>query len=188
MDREDFTESAPGSLVTSTIQGTETPAFVPDDLATIDIDQGRLVNEIGQAMRELGALDHLGPIAGSGNMLIEAFARKEAVQSSRIEGTQVTLADVYRYEAEQAVGEDSGDNEGARQAKNYLNALETGLSALESDGQVTRETLCRMHAILLDGVRSEDPSPGEPRTEQNWLAPYEGAQVSDASFVPPPPN
>lgn len=125
MDQNRFTENAPGELVTTTVDGYETLSFLPDNLDVIELDQGDFTKEIGQAMRLLGALEYLGPKAGSSTMLIEAFARKEAVQSSRIEGTQVTLSDMYRYEAQRAVGEASSDSEGARQAENYLNALQT---------------------------------------------------------------
>jgi len=95
MDQDQFTENAPGELVTTTVDGYESFSFIPDDLDAIDLDQGDFTKEIGQAMRMLGALEYLGPKAGSSTMLIEVFARKEAVQSSRIEGTQVTLSDVY---------------------------------------------------------------------------------------------
>jgi len=188
MDRNRFAESAPGELVTTTIDGHDTPSFIPDSLSTIELDQGGFTKEIGQAMRMLGALEYIGPKAGSSTMLIEAFARKEAVHSSRIEGTQVTLSDMYRYEAQRAVGEASSDHEGARQAENYLKALQTGLKAIEQDERITVDTLCEMHSILLDGVRSEDPSPGEIRDQQNYLAPFEDADISQATFVPPPPT
>ncbi|MFT4963002.1 MAG: Fic family protein [Halobacteriales archaeon] len=188
MDPDRFTENAPGELVTTTVDGYESSSFIPDDLHAIDLDQGDFTKEIGQAMRMLGALEYLGPKAGSSTMLIEAFARKEAVQSSRIEGTQVTLSDVYRYEAQQAVGEATSDTEGARQAKNYLTAFQTGLNAIDQDEQITTDTLCEMHSILLDGVRSEDPSPGEIRDIQNYLAPFEAADISQATFVPAPPK
>lgn len=111
----------------------------------------------------LGALDYLGPKAGSHAMIIEAFARKEAIYSSRIEGTQVTLSDVYRYEAQQAIGEATGDTEGAQQATNYLAALELGLDAIAADEQITIDTLCEMQGVLLKDVRSEDPTPGTIR-------------------------
>ena len=188
MDRGDFTADAPGELVDIVANGYETVAFVPHDLDTIHLDQGAFTNEIGQAMRMLGALEYIGPKAGSNTMLVEAFARKEAVQSSRIEGTQVTLADMYRYEARQTVGERTADTEGARQAKNYLDALRRGLKLLSARGEITTEALCEMQAILLDGVRSEDPAPGEIRHTQNYIAPFEDAAISRATFVPPPPE
>ncbi|MFC3958844.1 Fic family protein [Halovivax cerinus] len=188
MDRDQFTEAAPGTLVTTTANGYETPSFVPDSLADVDVDQGELVAEIGQAMRMLGALDYLGPKAGSHTMIIEAFARKEAIYSSRIEGTQVTLSDVYRYEAQRAIGEASGDTEGARQATNYLAALELGLEAIADDERITVDTLCEMQGVLLDDVRSEDPAPGSLRRRQNYLAPFESADIRQATFVPPPPD
>lgn len=188
MDKSGFTDAAPGELVQTTVDGYDTPAFVPDELTAIQLDESKFTDEIGQAMRMLGALDYLGPKIGSSTMLVEAFARKEAVQSSRIEGTQVTLSDMYRYEAHRSVGEEMSDDEGARQARNYLSALQTGLNMIETDNKITTDTICRMHSILLDDVRSEDPSPGELRQSQNYLAPFEDAPISQATFVPPPPE
>lgn len=187
MDADDFGPDAPGELVTTSVDGYETLAFVPDPLPPAELDEGEFVDEVGQAMRALGQLDTIGPLAASNTMLVEAFARKEAVQSSRIEGTEVTLSDVYRYEA-QGDGTSSDENEGARQAKNYLSALEEGLSAVEAGEDVTSSLLCDMQRTLLSGVRSEDPKPGELRSEQNYLAPFENAPISQATFVPPPPK
>jgi len=187
MDADDFGPDAPGELVTTSVDGYETLAFVPDPLPPAELDEGEFVDEVGQAMRALGQLDTIGPLAASNTMLVEAFARKEAVQSSRIEGTEVTLSDVYRYEA-RGDGTPSDEDEGARQAKNYLSALEQGLSAVEDGEDVTSSLLCGMQRTLLSGVRSEDPKPGELRSEQNYLAPFENAPISQATFVPPPPK
>lgn len=186
MNAADFAADAPGRLVTTAVDGHETQAFVPDPLPPANLDEGEFIDEVGHAMRALGQLDTIGPLAGSNTMLIEAFARKEAVQSSRIEGTQVTLSDVYLFEARQDTAA-TVDTEGARQAKNYLSALEAGLSAVEDGSDVTTTLLCDMHETLLTGVRSEDPEPGAVRGEQNYLAPYQNAPISQATFVPPPP-
>lgn len=187
MDADDFAANAAGRLISTSVDGYETKAFVPDPLPPTDLDEGEFIGEVGHAMRALGQLDTIGPLAGSNTMLVEAFARKEAVQSSRIEGTQVTLSDVYRFEAQQD-NVATADTEGAKQAKNYLSALESGLSAVDDGSDVTAALLCDMHGTLLDGVRSEDPEPGELRGEQNYLAPYENAPISQATFVPPPPT
>ena len=188
MKWSDFTGDAPGELVDTTVNGQTVPAFVPDDLSADVVDDGGFVNEIGQAMRSIGELDALGPIAGSNRMLVEAFARKEAVQSSRIEGTEVTLSDMYRYEAQQSMGEPTARNEGARQAENYLQALDFGLDQISGGETITTSLLCEMHEILLEEVRSEDPSPGELRELQNYIAPFGDAPITQATFVPPPPD
>ena len=188
MDAGDFTTDAPGELVDTVVDGQQVPAFVPDDLSADVVDDGRFVTEVGQAMRATGKLDVVGPMAGSNRMLVEAFARKEAVQSSRIEGTEVTLSDMYRYEARQSAGETTRDDDGARQATNYLAALDFGLRAIENGDPITTDLLCDMHGTLLEGVRSGDPDPGAVRDSQNYIAPFEGAPIARATFVPPPPD
>lgn len=186
MDATEFTPDAPGRLVKTTVDGYETNAFVPDALPPRELDEAEFIDEVGQAMRALGQLDTIGPLAGSNTMLVEAFARKEAVQSSRIEGTQVTLSDMYRYEAARAAGSATEDD-GAQQASNYLQALEQGLEAVREGDAISESLLCDMHETLLTGVRSEDPDPGELRERQNYLAPFADAPISQATFVPPPP-
>jgi Fic family protein len=187
MDEDEFALDAPGQLIEVTVDDYSTPAFVPDDLPPTDLNHGDFINEVGQAMLALGQLGAIGPLAGSNTILVEGFARKEAVQSSRIEGTQVTLSDMYQYEAKQTSGTDI-DTEGARQAKNYLKSLEHGLNVVQSGQAITVSLLCEMHEILLDGVRSGDPNPGEFRQSQNYLAPFEDADITRATFVPPPPE
>lgn len=186
MNEDEFTSNAPGRLVETSVDGHSIPAFVPDDLPPADLDYAEFINEVGHSMLALGRLGTIGPLAGSHTMLVEGFARKEAVQSSRIEGTQVTLSDMYQYEAKRNIGQ-GVDNEGARQAKNYLDALDHGLDAVRNGREITVSLLCETHEILLDGVRSADPNPGEFRRSQNYLAPFEDADVTRATFVPPPP-
>lgn len=67
-------------------------------------------------------------------MLINPFIRKEAVLSSRIEGTRATLADVYAYEAGEGNTVQDTIRGDVREALNYVQAMEKGLAALEDTG------------------------------------------------------
>lgn len=184
MRRDQFTTDAPGRIVTTATSEGDSPAFIPNRLPP-ELDDGSLLNSLADAAQALGRLHGIGPRVGSNRVLIEPFARKEALESSKIEGTQATLSDIYAYEA----GEERlirGDNrEGAREVLNYLDALRYGLEAVDAGEDISIELICEMHRRLLTGVRGERANPGEIRTEQNWIGPPD---VRRARYVPPPPE
>jgi Fic family protein len=185
MDRDDFDETAPGEIVpTTTPKGTYS-AFQPDPLPP-SISTEQLITPLAEATQALGRLHGIGPRVGSREILIEPFIRKEALESSQIEGTQATLSDIYAYEAgqEALIAEDR--RQGTQEVVNYLHALTHGLGAITSGDPITVELLCQMHYRLLSGVRGDEADPGELRTTQNFIGstPY----IQDARYVPPSPN
>ncbi len=100
----------------------------------------------------------------------------EAVASSRIEGTQASVSDVF--EARATGGRATGD---VKEVSNYIAALDHGIARLSSLPVSTR-LICEMHRILLTGVRGQEPTPGELRISQNWIGTNNPAS---AMFVPP---
>jgi len=103
------------------------------------------------------------------------------VASTRIEGAQASLAEVYDAEAG-----DQPLNADIEEVVNYLHAMETGLLRLQTLPVSTR-LLREMHAVILAGVRGRERQPGELRSTQNWVG-AAGATIETASFVPPPPD
>jgi len=185
MDRDDFEETAPGEIVpTTTRKGTHS-AFKPDSLPpTVTTDQ--LITPLAEATQALGRLHGIGPRVGSREILIEPFIRKEALESSQIEGTHATLSDIYAYEAGQEALIDEDRRQGTQEVVNYLHALTHGLDTITAGEPITVGLLCEMHHRLLSGVRGDEANPGELRTSQNFIGstPY----IQDARYVPPPPN
>jgi len=185
MDRDDFEETAPGEIVPTTTPKGTFPAFKPDLLPpTVSTDQ--LITPLAEATQALGRLHGIGPRVGSREILIEPFIRKEALESSQIEGTHATLSDIYAYEAGQEALIDEDRRQGTQEVVNYLHALTHGLDAITAGEPITVELLCGMHHRLLSGVRGDEANPGELRTSQNFIGstPY----IQDARYVPPPPN
>ncbi|MFA9518687.1 Fic family protein [Halopenitus sp. H-Gu1] len=185
MERDDFDETAPGEIVpTTTPKGTYS-AFRPDPLSP-SISTEQLITPLAEATQALGRLHGIGPRVGSREILIEPFIRKEALESSQIEGTHATLSDIYAYEAGQEALIDEDRRQGTQEVVNYLHALTHGLDAITAGDPITTELLCEMHDRLLSGVRGDEANPGELRTTQNFIGstPY----IQDARYVPPPPN
>jgi len=108
--------------------------------------------------------------------------RKEAVLSSRIEGTQSTLADLMLFEMEEAPGVPLDD---VTEVSNYVAALEHGLARLRAGFPLSNRLIREIHAVLLSRGRGSGKSPGEFRRSQNWIG---GSRPANATFVPPPPH
>ncbi|MEZ4553759.1 MAG: Fic family protein [Dehalococcoidia bacterium] len=174
----DFGTAAPGDLVTIS-GGVE--AFVPHPLPRVLTLEPDLVYLLDQASRSAATLSGVGEALLNPHLLIAPFTRREAVLSSRIEGTQASLTDVYLFEAT-----GRGDRGDAREVANYVRAMSTGLEMLEELPVCVR--LAReLHGVLLEGVRGEDKRPGELRDRQVWIA-SPGTPIESARFVPPPPE
>jgi len=179
MNPNDFLQSAPGRLV-KTSQGYWT--FLVNPLPPELAWSGALVTLHSEAERELARLALSGKDFPHPHILTRPFIRNEAVISSRIEGTQATLADLYAYEAEQmSFLEPSSD---AREVYNYVRALDHGLERVKTL-PISLRLVRELHAKLMEDVRGEIMRPGEFRSSQNWIGPA-GCTLETASYVPPP--
>jgi Fic family protein len=185
MDRADFSDDAPGEIIPSTTEQGNYSAFRPDSLPP-ELDAEGLISPLANATQALGRLHGIGPRVGSREVLIEPFMRKEALESSQIEGTHATLSDIYAYEADQKALIDEDRRQDTQEVVNYLSALTHGLSAITADEPITVDLLRQMHDRLLSGVRGEETNPGELRTTQNYIGTK--TYIENARYVPPPPN
>jgi len=156
-------------------------AFLPDPLPpTLELTW-ELAREISAADRSLSELAGIGRTLPNPHLLIRPFMTREAVLSSRIEGTQASLSDLFYFEAASAPPRKDSD---VYEVHNYIRALEHGLKRL-SELPVCMRLLREMHAELMHGVRGAHLTPGKLRTSQNWIGPG-NCTLNDAKFVPPP--
>jgi Fic family protein len=187
LNPESFKESSSGRLL-QVGKGEEAYwSFIPNPLPPSLPLTSEMVCTLSNADRALGELAGLGRTLPA--LFINPFIRREAVLSSRIEGTQADIKDLYAYEAGQkllysGLKPASLDSD-VKEVKNYVRALEFGL-----DRQKTLPVCLRLirevHEILLEGIRGERATPGEFRRSQNWIG-LPGSTIKDAIFVPPPP-
>ncbi|MGH7428772.1 MAG: Fic family protein, partial [Candidatus Methylomirabilaceae bacterium] len=117
------------------------------------------------------------------HLLIRPFVRREAVLSSRIEGTQATLGELLAAEAGAAVERSPAD---LREVGNYVVALEHGIQRLKKL-PLSLRLVRELHEKLMRGVRGDQATPGEFRRLQNWIGPP-GCTLANAVYVPPPPS
>jgi Fic family protein len=137
------------------------------------------VRLLADAEASLGRLAGVGQLVPNPHLLIRPYLIREALSSTRIEGTQASLADVFEV---QASGETP--NADVEEVLNYIDALEWGLGQLGKLPLGVR-LIREMHGRLLAGVRGRERTPGKFRRTQNWVG-ESGSTVETARFVPPP--
>jgi len=156
-------------------------AFVPAPLPP-ELDwTAKLIGALSDADRLVGRLAGEGGRLSNPHILIRPFVRREAVLSSRIEGTQATLGELLASEAGAAVDRSPED---LREVGNYVVALEHGISRLKKLPLCVRLTR-ELHEKLMTGVRGHTAAPGHFRTIQNWIG-KPGSTIATASYIPPP--
>ena len=158
-------------------------AYIPDPLPPPIVWSTKLVAVLSAADRAVGRLAGEGRRLPNPHILIRPFVRREAVLSSRIEGTQATLGELLAAEAGAAVARSPED---LREVGNYVVALEYGVERLQTL-PLSLRLVRELHENLMRGVRGGAATPGEFRRSQNWIGPA-GCTISEASFVPPPPE
>ena len=153
-------------------------AFVPQPLPrTVELSAATILL-LSEADRALGRLAGAGRLLPNPHLLLQPYIAREALASSRIEGTQASLSDVFDAQARNT---QTGP---VLEVTNYIRALEHGLDRLDAL-PVSRRLLCEVHEILLAGVRGQERRPGEVRSSQNWIGSPDN-RPETALFVPPP--
>lgn len=162
-------------------------SFVPNPLPPMLAFDSALIRLLSDADRALGELAGLGRALPNPHLLINPFIRREAVLSSRIEGTQTDLAELYAFEAGQLALpglKPTSAHADAQEVLNYVRALEYSLARV-SELPVSLRLIREAHERLMQGVRGNQATPGEFRRTQNWIG-APGCALNDATYVPPP--
>jgi Fic family protein len=139
-----------------------------------------LINLLSQADRQLGRLDMYSEYIPNIDLFISMHVLKEAIQSSKIEGTQTNIEEAL-LDRKDVNAEKRDDWE---EVQNYINALNRAITNLEKlpfSSRLIKQT----YETLLQGVRGKHKLPGEFRKSQNWIG---GASINDAAFIPPVHN
>ena len=161
---------------------TEYLSFMPSALPpvpSLELDSGSLELLIA-ANRSLALLDGLSSRIPNVNLFISMYVRKEALMSSQIEGTQATLEDILDPLL------DDNTKRNVAEVVNYIKATEFAINRLKElplCNKLIRET----HAVLMEGVRGQEKTPGEFRRSQNWIGAY-GSTLKNALYIPPSPE
>lgn len=157
--------------------------YTPDTLPLVGLDYARLIPHIGPANAALARYDGLLQSVINPGVMLSPLTNREAVLSSKIEGTQATVDEVLEYEAGLEFGGKKGED--IQEIVNYRKTLVIA-SEYVQERPITLALVKQMHAVLMDSVRGANKTPGEFRRDQNWIGPV-GCTIEQASFVPPSP-
>jgi len=152
--------------------------FVPNKVSSSWVWNNQQINTLlEKAAIRLGELNSFARLVPNIDLFIQLHVTKEAVVSSRIEGTQTKIDEALLNEEEISPERRDDWNE----VHNYIKAINKAIKELEKL-PISSRLIRKTHGILLNSVRGEHKQPGEFRTSQNWIG---GSSPADAKFVPP---
>ena len=152
--------------------------FIPNEVNTQWIWKDPTLNTLlEKASVKLGELNSYARFVPNVNLFIQLHVTKEAVISSKIEGTQTKIDEALLPEGEV----NPERRQDWKEVNNYISALNDAISELK-ELPLSSRLIRKAHKTLMEGVRGEYKLPGEYRTSQNWIG---GANLADAAFIPP---
>ncbi len=172
-------EQSPAGKVLKSPKGFK--AFLPNSLPPEILWNNQVVGALSRADFLLGKLAREGNKLPNPHLLMRPFITREAVLSSKIEGTHATIGEILAHNAGVDVKHDPDD---LQEVKNYIVALDYGLKRL-NELPLSLRLIKEVHEHLMQGVRGSHATPGEFRRTQNWIGPP-GCTLNAAKFVPPP--
>lgn len=178
MDSKHFGVGYPGRLV-EIAQPRKDWAFIPAPLPQDWSFDPMLWPLLVEAKESLGTLNGIGQTLADPQLLLRPLRRREAIASSKIEGTYVTPERLALYELHPTEPTNADDRRADwHEVLNYSSALEYGQKELQNM-PICNRLIRGMHGILMQGVRGRGTSPGEFRRWQVQLG-------STGRFIPPP--
>jgi len=157
---------------------------IPQLLPLKELNWVRFIKLIGQANAELARYD--GILQGIVNpvVLLSPLTTKEAVISSKMEGTIASLHEVLEFEAAPDPANEKYHD--IHEIINYREAMHYAVTWLDQK-PLTLNLIKEIHSILLNSVRGRDKRRGNFRTGQNYIG-KPGASIEEAMYVPPEPR
>lgn len=160
-----------------------TPQKLPIDLSNLNWQAVAI--KIGQANSSLAYYNGILNSIPNPAIFLSPLETKEAVLSSRIEGTITTVDEVLKYEVD-LKPESINKQEDIIEVLNYRKATRAAKEWLNRDLPFNLTLICAIQNELIDGARGKDKHPGEIRKEQVWIGP-KGCSIEKAAYVPPEP-
>ena len=171
-----------GHLTTNLSGEMAYKSFVPTPLPpkpSIELTED-MINLLIKANSQLAVLESLATRIPNVELFVSMYVRKEALMSSQIEGTQATLEDVLDPMIE------ANTNRNVADVVNYIKATEFAIKRL-NELPLCNRLIKETHAVLMEGVRGQEKSPGEFRRSQNWIG-GQGSTLKNARYIPPSPD
>lgn len=162
--------------------------YEAENLPLIDkINYNEFTRQLVNANSAVAKFDGILESIINKDLFLNPLSKKEAVLSSKIEGTQATITDIYEIEADITKAKMDSKYDDFIEITNYNKAIEYAVEELDEKQKISLWMIRNTHKILLAGVRGRDKTPGEFRKDQNWIGKL-GCGIEEASFVPVSPE
>ncbi|MCA9376749.1 Fic family protein [Candidatus Nomurabacteria bacterium] len=158
--------------------------FKPHKLPIKDLDWDKFLEHIGEANRAVAKFDGYMQSIPKARILLSPLTTKEAVLSSKIEGTQASLEDVLKYEA--SPNKKTDKYEDIQEVLNYRKAMNMAIDKLD-ELPLSARLIKENHKVLMQDARGSDKTPGEFRTGPVYIG-NPALGLDHASHVPPEAN
>ena len=154
--------------------------FVPKLLPPVISYDKELIMLLALAERKVGELKGKGSELGNLHIFIRAYLKREAVLSSKIEGTLASLEDLNKHEIVGNIGQNVAEKLRLYEVINYVNALDMSLNSIRKVNQsVNLDIIKKAHKILMTDVRGQDKNSEDFRTQQNWIVKTRGTKKNN---------
>lgn len=158
--------------------------YIPRPIPVSQLAWEKMIPRIGMAQASVARFDGILQAMNNQELLLSPLTTKEAVLSSKIEGTQASLEEVLRQDAIPSIETEHKDD--IAEVQNYRKAMTQAIGWLRKSG-VTDVVIRKIHRTLLKGVRGAGKQPGKIRISQNYIG-YSGDPIENAIFIPPEPH
>lgn len=183
MRKELFEKSTSGKLIKVIRPNADYLAFVPHPLPPSLHFNSELTKLLADATQKMGELAGIGHLIPNPHLFSGAAIRREAVLSSKIEGTETEIDQLYLFEMDPEGASEKSD---AKEVFNYTRALRYSFERIKSL-PLSLRLIKEVHEELMRGIKGGFSYPGEFRNTQNWIG-FPGCTIDQATYVPPPPE
>ncbi len=157
--------------------------FKPYTLPIKNINFERLIKFVAEANKKLSMYNGILQVMINPNILLAPLTTKEAVLSSKIEGTQVSFTELLQYEAEEKNIKNININD-VNEVLNYKKAMLEAENMFKERPFIHLNMIKNLHNILLSGVRGNNKARGEFRKIQVYIG-NKGCNIENATYIPP---
>jgi len=179
MNKLDFINPL-GKIKTIRTTEKEYDIFTPELLPLKIEYDSKIIKKIERVNNLLGNLSGLIKNLPNPDLFIRPHVKKEAVLSSKIEGTRTSLSDLFKSDL------DNRQNGDLKEVQNYLAALDFGINKIKED-KIDLPLILNLNKILLTEVRGHNKEPGRIRIVQNWIGESD-TPIEEATYTPPNPE
>jgi Fic family protein len=136
----------------------------------------KIMEILAKVTNKIGRLEEKFNHSVVSQALVQILSLSESVESTRIEGTQVTFTDMVEEQ------NDKNPRWEITEVRNYQRALIEGYERIRNGYPISSRLIKELHEILMIGARGSTLSAGNFRKIQNIIGPNN--RIEDASYIP----